>query len=62
MINIAVVKTARRVGIKIGILIDEEDRRILAQGLVLAGAVAFIAITLAASLGLAVRVFQIAAG
>ena len=42
--------------------IDAEDRRILAGGVVLGGSVATVVIMFSAVLGLAWRVFQLAAG
>jgi hypothetical protein len=54
----ALTKSVRRVAAVAGAVLDQEDRRILGQGIVISGGVLWIA----GMLGLAVRVFLLALG
>lgn len=56
------LKTLRRVGSFFGKVLDADDRKFLAQGFVLIGAIATLLLTFAGSLGLALRLFEIARG
>lgn len=58
----AIVKSVRRAGRALGGVLDAEDRKILAQGIVLISGVAGIVVTAAGAVGLAWRVFWLAAG
>lgn len=62
MINIAIVKTARCISTRLGVMLDAEDREFLGRALILMGSFVFIVLIVAGSLGLAVRLFGIAAG
>lgn len=57
-----IVKSVRAVGRRAGRVIDEEDRTLLAKGAVLIGGGGGIVVAGAAVVGLAIRVFGLAAG
>jgi len=54
----SIVKTVRA----IGSVLDAEDRKVIGQLLVIVGAFLVMAVTLGASVGLAFRMFDLAAG
>lgn len=58
----AVVKSVRRVGRAMGRVVDEEDRMVLAKFAVLVGGGGSLILAAAGALGLAWRLFGIAAG
>lgn len=58
----AIVKTVRHAGRSLGATLDAEDRKYLGQGLVLAAGSAIIVVGGAGIIGLAIRVFEVAAG
>lgn len=60
--RMAVVKTARKIGTLAGKVLDEEDRRALGGFVVIAVSVGLGIVGLAASFGLALRVFEAASG
>lgn len=57
-----IVKTARKVGLAVGTILDDEDRKLIAQAIVLVASGAFLIVALGGAIGLAVRVFGLAAG
>lgn len=56
------IKMLRRIARPLGMLIDEEDRKVVGAGLVMALAFMFGASTIGAGVGLALRFFEIARG
>jgi hypothetical protein len=59
---LGIVKSTRRAGWLIGRVVDAEDRRLLAISLIYVGGGATLIIIGACAIGLAVRMFGIAAG
>lgn len=58
----AVVKTVKRAGRRVGRVLDAEDRAVLGQAVVLVGGGAVVLVAAAAAIGAAWRVFWMAAG
>lgn len=58
----AVVKSVRRISRAAGKVLDQEDRDLLARLAILVGSGAGLTLTIAGTLGLAWRVFNLAAG
>jgi hypothetical protein len=56
------LKTIRRIGGFFGKVLDDEDRKFIGQGFVIIGGLGLLVLTAGGSIGLAVRLFEIARG